>query len=91
MLLRHPSHKTGPSLVAQTVKNLPARQETPVQSLGEGDGLPTLVFLDFPGSSDSKESACNAGNLGSIPGSERFPGEGKMDNVCLSISVISSI
>ena len=32
--------------------------------------------LGFPGGSDSEESACNAGNLGSIPGSERFPGEG---------------
>ena len=30
----------------------------------------------FPGSSDSKESARNAGNLGSIPGSRRFPREG---------------
>ena len=28
-------------------------------------------------SSDSKESACNAGDLGSIPLSGRFPGEGK--------------
>ena len=27
------------------------------------------------GGSDSKESACNAGDLGSIPGSETFPGE----------------
>ena len=26
--------------------------------------------------SDGKESACNAGDLGSIPGSERSPGEG---------------
>ena len=26
--------------------------------------------------SDSKESACNAGDPGSIPGSGRFPGEG---------------
>ena len=30
----------------------------------------------FPGGSHSKESACNAGDLGSIPGSERPPGEG---------------
>ena len=28
------------------------------------------------GGSDSKESACNAGDLGSIPGSGRSPGEG---------------
>ena len=30
----------------------------------------------FPGSSDGKESVCNAGDLGSIPGSRRFPEEG---------------
>ena len=29
----------------------------------------------FPGGSDSNESACNAGDLGLIPGSERSPGE----------------
>ena len=34
------------------------------------------MFLDFPGGSDGKESACNVGNLGSIPGLGRFPGEG---------------
>ena len=33
--------------------------------------------MDFPGSSNGKESACNAGDLGSIPGLERSPGEGK--------------
>ena len=30
----------------------------------------------FPGGSDGKESACNAGDLGSIPGLGRSPGEG---------------
>ena len=30
----------------------------------------------FPGGSDSKESALNAGDLGSIPGLGRSPGEG---------------
>ena len=30
----------------------------------------------FTGGSDGKESACSAGNLGLIPGSRRFPGEG---------------
>ena len=34
------------------------------------------LLLDFPGSSDSKESACSAGDLGSITGSGRSPGEG---------------
>ena len=31
---------------------------------------------NFPGGSDGKESACNAGDLGSIPESGRSPGEG---------------
>ena len=30
----------------------------------------------FPGGSDGKESTCNAGNLGSIPGLGRSPGGG---------------
>ena len=30
----------------------------------------------FPGGSDGKESACNAGDQGSIPRSGRSPGEG---------------
>ena len=33
--------------------------------------------MDFPGSSAGKESACNAGNLGSVPGLGRSPREGK--------------
>ena len=32
--------------------------------------------MGFPGSSVGKESACSAGDLGSILGSERTPGEG---------------
>ena len=32
--------------------------------------------MGFPGVSDGKESACNAGDLGSTPGSERYPEEG---------------
>jgi len=32
--------------------------------------------MGFPGSSDSKESACNLGDLGSIPGLGRSPGAG---------------
>ena len=35
-----------------------------------------LLFKSFPGGSDGKESAYNAGDLGSIPGLERCPGEG---------------
>ena len=33
-------------------------------------------LLGFPGGSDGKASACNAGDPGSIPGLGRSPGEG---------------
>ena len=33
--------------------------------------------MGFPGGSAGKESACNAGDLGLIPGLGRYPGEGK--------------
>ena len=32
------------------------------------DGLPTSGFLDFPGGTDGREYACNAGDQGSVPG-----------------------
>ena len=40
-----------------------------------GAGFANLL-MGFPGGSEVKAPACNAGDLGSIPGSERFPGEG---------------
>ena len=46
------------------------------ESQEEGSlGAPTWQ-TGFPGGSDSKESACNAGDEGSIPGLGRSPGEG---------------
>ena len=36
----------------------------------------TIVYKGFPGGSDSKESACNAGDLGSISRLGRSPGDG---------------
>ena len=55
-------------------------QATPVQFLGweipwRRDRLPTPVFLGFPCGSAGKETACNAGDLGSIPELGRSPGE----------------
>ena len=35
-----------------------------------------LHNMGFPGGSNGKESVCNAGDPGSIPGSGRSPGEG---------------
>ena len=34
-----------------------------------------LGVMGFPGGSDGKESACNVGDPGSIPGLEKSPGE----------------
>ena len=42
----------------------------------EKDRLPTPVFLGFPYGSAGKESTCNAGDLGVIPGLGRSPGVG---------------
>ena len=43
-----------------------------------GKSLETLKhYWGFPGGSDGKESACNEGDLGLIPGLGRSPGEGK--------------
>ena len=48
--------------------------------IGEGDQTdkyyPGDVKLVFPGGSDGRESACNAGALGSIPGFGTSPEEG---------------
>ena len=70
------------SLMTQLVKNLPAKLETKFDSwVGKirwrRDRLPTPVFWGFPCGSAGKDSACNAGDLGSIPGLGRSPGEGK--------------
>ena len=48
------------------------------RSTGEKIGyrLPTPVFLDFPGGSAGKESACNVGDLASVPGLGGSLGEG---------------
>ena len=35
-----------------------------------------LTLWGFPGGSAGKESTCNSGDLGSIPGLRRSPGEG---------------
>ena len=46
--------------------------------------------MGLPGGSDSKESACNAGDLALIPGSARSPGEGNGNSLqysCLENSM----
>ena len=68
--------------LAQLAKNLPAVQETPVQVLGQEDplekGLAThSSILGLPCGSAGKESTCNVGDLGLIPGLGRSLGERK--------------
>ena len=42
---------------------------------------PLSLVEGFPGGSEGEESACNAGDLGSIPGSRRSPREGNGSSV----------
>ena len=67
-------------LVAQRVKSLTSMWETWIWSLGWDDplekGKSTHSSMSFPCGSDGKESACNAGDLGSIPRLGRSLGEG---------------
>ena len=52
-----------------------------------------ITFVSFPGlpgGSDNRESACNAGDPGSIPESRRSPGEGNgypLQDSCLENSM----
>ena len=69
------------SLVAQTIKNLPAMQETLVRFLGREDPLEKgqathSSILGFPKWLSGKESTCKAGDAGLNSGSGRSPGEG---------------
>ena len=70
------------SLIAQLVK-IPLQCGRPQFDSWIGkicwrrDRLPTPVFLGFPCGSAGKESACTEGDLGSVPGLGRSPGERK--------------
>ena len=73
----YPLQYSWASLVAQLVKNLPVMQETLVRFLGREDALEKGLtthssILGLPCGSAGKESACNMGDLGLIPGLGRF-------------------
>ena len=54
--------------------------------LPDGFSDPQAASLGFSGSSNWKESACNTGDLGLIPGSGKSPGEGNgnpLQDCCL--------
>ena len=67
--------------MAQTIKNPHAMRGPQFDSwVGKipwgRNRLFTPVILGFPGGADSKESSCNVGDLGLIPGLGRSPGKG---------------
>ena len=65
-------------------------QQVVRKSIMSGKHQQYRVDWGFPGGSDDKESACNEGDLDSIPGLERSPGEGKgypLQYSCLENSV----
>ena len=70
----HDYRSKGASLIAQLVKNPPAMQLRSHFKSWVGklcwrrDRLSILVFLGFPCGSACKESTCNTGDLGLIPG-----------------------
>ena len=48
------------------------------------NSIAPVIGRGFPGSSDSKESSCNAEDLGLIPGLGRSPGKGNGNPIFLS-------
>ena len=50
--------------------------ETVTWLVSKSEATVLMSPLGFPGSSVGKESACNAGDPGSIPGTGRSSGEG---------------
>ena len=78
------AHESLPN--ASDASDAPARASTgraafAASPLGGLCGFPQSIQLPcnkgFPGGSAGEESACNVGDLGSIPGLGRSPGEGK--------------
>ena len=59
-----------------------ARRSILILQRNDKAGMRKVEGLGFPGDSDGKESACNPGDLGSIPGLGRSPGEG---NLCVLV------
>ena len=58
---------------------------------GDWKSCQLQLFMGFPGGSDGKESTCSAGDLCSIPGSGRSPGEGNgkpLQYSCLDNSMV---
>ena len=76
-----PAHKGTPISMSMRaylwLNGAPCTRSTRFSQLKAPEKFPCSPrFLGFPHSSVGKESSCNAGDSGSIPGSGRSPGEG---------------
>ena len=76
--------ENSPSRPGRMAQQFPPPPRWLSQSCMSRGARHTMILCDpiylqphIPGDSDSKESACNAGDPGSIPGSGKPPGEGK--------------
>ena len=63
-------------IILETLRNLPKIKKDQDPRFEMIWFLFVFVSKDFPGGSDGKASTYNAGDLGSIPGLGRSPGEG---------------
>ena len=75
-VLTHCSHsRTQADIVGDTL-NVVGFNDWGKENSGKSCLAVKCSGLDFPGGSNDKESTCNAGDLGLIPGSGKSPGEG---------------
>ena len=69
-------------LIPELRRSLGEEHGNPLQYCALEDSMDCIVYahfifmLGFPSGSDGKESTCNAGYLGSVPGLGRSPGKG---------------
>ena len=67
-------HKGGVICISEVIDIFPGYLDSSLCIIQPG--ISHDVLWGFPGGSEVKASACNVGDLGSIPGSGRSPGEG---------------
>ena len=92
MKVKEESENVGLKLNIQETKIMASSHITLWQIDGEiMETLMDFTFWGFPGGSDGKVSAYNAGDPGSIPGLGRSPGEGNgnpLQYSCLEYSMV---
>ena len=69
-------HRSGASYTTAGPSGLVVNMVVPSCGLVSIFKAPLVDFMGFPGGSDSKESACSSGDLGSIPGRSLAEGTG---------------